>query len=70
MTTIILCSLSACIGFVTATILNYMAIRKLEKNRDMYCDLYVAACQPDPVRDAAVEAWAENNRKFNERTKP
>ena len=60
----------ACIGFATATILNYKAIRKIEKDRDMYCDLYVAACQPDPVRDATVNAWAENNRKFNERTKP
>jgi len=67
---IILCSLSACFGFLVAVALCHKAIHKLEKDRDMYCDLYVAACQPDPVRDATVDAWAENNRKFNERTKP
>lgn len=66
MTTIILCSLSACIGFVTATILNYKAIRKIEKDRDKFCDLYVHSFESYERNRETVNAVVENNRKLNE----
>lgn len=60
----------ACIGFATATILNYKAIRKLEKSRNLYRDLYTDSFKSYEKNRETVNAVAENNRKLNERTKP
>lgn len=60
---------SGCIGVLIATVRAGSFINAQQHRIALLEELYIAACQPEPARDATVAQWVENNKAFNEKLK-